>query len=72
MALSFGPSKRVRCRGICAPGVPDLVNDHCALRVILREVAIGEMPPLEALWRLERLQLAKWKDRHYEWRTKVK
>ena len=51
---------------------PDPVNDHCAVRVILREAAIGEMPPLEALWRPERLRLANWKDRADEWRTKVK
>ena len=42
---------------------PDQVNDDCAVRVILREAAIGKMPPLEALWRTERLQLEKWKDR---------
>ena len=42
---------------------PDPVNDDCAVRVNLREAAIGKMPPLEALWRTERLQLAKWKDR---------
>ena len=51
---------------------PDPVNDHCAVRVILQEAAIGEMLPLEALWRPERLQLAKRKDRADEWRTKVK
>ena len=51
---------------------PDPVNDHCAVRVILREAAIGEMLPLDALWRRERLHLAKWKDRADEWRTKVK
>ena len=51
---------------------PDPVNDHCAVRVILREAAIGEMLPLDALWRRERLHLAKWKDRPDEWRTGVK
>ena len=38
-------------------------DDHCAVRVILREAAIGEMPLLEALWGPELLHLSKWKDR---------
>ena len=50
---------------------PDPVNDHCAVRVILREATIGELPPLEALWRPERLRLTKWKDKQDDWRTKV-
>jgi hypothetical protein len=45
--------------------------DHCGVKVLLRDDSIGEMPPLEALWRPERLRLDAWRDKRQEWRKAV-
>ena len=37
----------------------------------MREPEIGEMPPLEALWRPERLRLDSWRDKRQEWQDAV-
>ena len=37
----------------------------------MREPEIGEMQPLEALWRPERLRLDSWRDKRQEWQDVV-
>ena len=49
----------------------DPTLDHCGVKVLLREPEIGEMPPLEALWRPERLRLDSWRDKRQEWQNAV-
>ena len=49
----------------------DPTLDHCGVKVLLRDTRIVEMPPLEALWRPERLRLDSWKNKRDEWRAAV-
>ena len=49
----------------------DPTLDHCGVKVLLRDDSIGEMPPLEALWRPERLRLDAWRDKRQEWQKAV-
>ena len=39
--------------------------------MLLCEPEIGEMPPLEALWRPERLRLESWRNKRQEWTEAV-
>ena len=49
----------------------DPTLDHCGVKVLLLDPNIREMPPLEALWRPERLRLDAWRDKREEWQRAV-
>ena len=49
----------------------DPTLDHCGVKVLLRDDSIGEMPPLEVLWRPERLRLDAWRDKRQDWQKAV-